>query len=168
MSKSLLMIVSEGIIVIFLLSVGGGLWVSATGDAWRGPLPWLVGIEQGMMSPFQWVTRQNTELVAEAQRADGSWERIDLDRYVPEGRAWRLKQQWIMISRNDAAPVLQSMAQNLLRKERAAGFPYVLLRLIWETWPVSPLGRETVRDETHTTRRFLSIDAVPPFEQSNK
>ena len=115
-------------------------------------IPWpVLRYFYGMMAPYQGYSTVNADLLAEGKNPDGTWERIDLDRYYPMIRGNRIMYRRLrsFLSQGEAAHQQKytELATLLLKREKRRGETYAAVRLTWQEWPVSPLGWDALRRE---------------------
>lgn len=108
----------------------------------------------GMMAPYQTYRTINEELVADGRVGD-SWERIDLDPYMPYVRGERAMRSYLVTFRRreeeywsgkykEYAGLIQNM-------EQRRGREWDEVRLTLEEWPQSPGGYEYLRHNPFIT-----------------
>ncbi len=104
----------------------------------------------GMMAPYQGYAREHRELIAEGQRRDGTWERIDLLLYYPGRRGEGVvRQQMRALEWFRGTEVLLSsykrLAVQVQALEAEEGRRYTTVRFAWEVWPPSTEDYEALR-----------------------
>jgi hypothetical protein len=146
-------IVNAGISLYLLLTACA---FSFTLFRWS-PLPFpLVKFFYGMMAPYQDYSDRNADLVAEGQKADGTWEHIDLLPYFPVSTGERTYRMYMQTARNRGSDIAEASYERfrelLHERENARGRVYSDVRLAFEIWPASPAGFEALRLPTFTER----------------
>ena len=123
-------------------------------------VPWpFVTHFYAMMAPFQHYLTYNVELTAYSKYADGTWEKINLQPYLPFGRgeaAIRMR----MSSFHDKQEKYYALGHKVLLYERARGEDIVAVRVLWESWPKSQYSFYENYIEGKITKKILA-DVVP-------
>ena len=126
--------------------------------------PWpLVRWSYGMMAPYQGDTDFNDDLLAEGKRADGTWQKIDLDPYFPVGHGEKNVRKHLRTFKPaegvDPAgyhAAFSVFGKQLLERERLRGREYRAVRLTWQQWPRSPLGYEARKNPPDLLERVIT------------
>ncbi len=139
----------------WLISMGILAYLFLTFCAWTytlfrwSPLPWHAErFFFGMMAPYQGYSLQNVEMVAEGKRANGTWERIDVQSYFPGSRGERNFRSFLLDFRtsDEAAKIAYKKFAGLVRThESIHGKLYDEVRITFDAWPVSPEGWYAMR-----------------------
>lgn len=113
-------------------------------------IPWpVLRYFYGMMAPYQGYSVVNADLLAEGKRADGTWEKINLDPYYPMIRGnqimYRRLRSFLAQGEEKHKQKYTELATLLLERERRQGETYLAVRLAWQEWPASPLGWDALR-----------------------
>ncbi|NOS67414.1 MAG: hypothetical protein HOO67_03570 [Candidatus Peribacteraceae bacterium] len=111
----------------------------------------------GMMAPYQGDTAWNGDFLYEGQLPDGTWERIDIDAYMPFGFGERNARKFLRVyddeTRRTKYPQFASL---LLERERAKGRDYQAVRVYFDMWDRSPAGFEFLHTPLFTKRKLLT------------
>ncbi len=113
----------------------------------------------GMMAPYQGDTWFNDDLRAEGKLADGTWEEISLDRYLPAGPGEKNVRKHLKTFQPDHDTYRRkftTFALQLLARERDQGKPYDAVRLMWLSWPRSPAGHDYLKMSPYMTEEFIT------------
>lgn len=126
------------------------------------PLPYaLVHWSYGMMAPYQGDTSWNADFVYEGRLPDGSWEKIDLDSYLPYGFGERNVRKFLRVYKrlgpDGHRRMFRQYAIGLLEKERTKGKQYDAVRVFFDQWPRSPAGYSFLYLPAFTTRELITI-----------
>lgn len=146
-------------VVLSYLFVTAGAFVF-TMTKWHPPIPAsILRWSYGMMAPYQGDTGWNADFVYEGRLADGTWETIDLDAYLPYGFGERNVRKFLRVYKRDGdAEHRRKFAEYALLlwdHERARGKEYTAVRMFFETWPRSPAGYSFLRLPAFTTRELI-------------
>ena len=138
-------ILQASTVLAFLLVTASGLIYTVFRV--RAPLPWvLTRYSHATMAPFQALYPLNVDVRAEGRRADGQWEPIDLGAYIPSNRGRRSVRLSLLAVADDQRPAaFRRLASLLLEREQSQGHSFDELRLIFDQWPPSPDGFESLR-----------------------
>lgn len=131
-------------------------------------LPWYtIALSYGMMAPYQSTTPYNFAMVAEAVLEDGSRHPIDLKKYYPMSDPEMYIREYVPFAqwRQDGsgptalAATYDSIARQILRREKADEAGIVRIELFWEQWPLSPWGFKTEYGPFKTERTLIASAA---------
>jgi hypothetical protein len=149
----------HAILAGYLAVTGAALVFTLTGL--RADLGWpLVHWSYGMMAPYQSDSEWNEDYRAEGLSADGRWEEVSLDRYLPVGFGEQVTRRHLAsflaegIARQREKYTEQ--ARILLMHERAGGKNYQALRVWFDLWPKSPAGYDFHRREPFLKRELVT------------
>jgi hypothetical protein len=125
------------------------------------PLPYaLVHWSYGMMAPYQGDTDWSADFVYEGKLPNGTWEKIDVDSYLPYGFGERNVRKFMRVySRlgpDGHRRMFRQYALLLLERERARGKQYSSIRVFFDTWPRSPAGYSFLYLPAFTTRELVT------------
>ena len=114
----------------------------------------------GMMAPYQGDTSWNGDFIYEGQLANGTWEVISLDRYMPFGFGEKNVRKFLRVYQKYGAEEhhkkFTEHALMLLDRERARGKDYTAVRVWFDQWPRSNGGYEFLHTREFTTRRLIT------------
>lgn len=124
------------------------------------PFPeWVTHWSYGMMAPYQGDTSWSADFIYEGQRADGTWEVINLDPYMPYGFGERNVRKFLRVYQILGEEVQEAkfreFATLLRERERAKGRDYQSIRGFFDQWERSPAGYEYLHTPLFTTRTFV-------------
>lgn len=127
----------------------------------RTPLPWVITrYSYGMIAPYQGYDPRNSEIFAEGENPDGSWEVINLDRYFPYLLGERsARMHFLSFPFDEEARRTSSYkiwAEQLLKHENDRGHAYTSVRISWDEWPVSPTSYDDLRRVPFVERTFIT------------
>lgn len=150
--------VLNGLIVLYLLMIAGGLYTTVT----HRSVPVLTAFTDfayGMLAPYQFDNPVNVDLAVVAWDKEGRSVLLSVASYFPgqllgernsRMRLEKLPDQ----SLPSMAAAYQKILRQILERERSAGHEYIRLDLSWEEWPRSPLGYDALR--MTSVRHFIT------------
>jgi hypothetical protein len=153
-------VLQHGILWVYLLVTSGAFVL--TMSKYEPPFPrTLVHWSYGMMAPYQGDTSWNADFVYEGQLPDGTWEKINLDHYLPYEFGERNVRKFLRIYRG-LGPAghrrkFREYATLLRDHEKAAGRVYGSIRVYFDTWPRSPAGYSFLYLPAFTTRELITV-----------
>ena len=114
----------------------------------------------GMMAPYQTDASWNGDVYVEGQFADGSWEEVSLDRYLPHGfgekNVRKLLSAYGDVGDEARTPFFKKYLSQVLEREQKRGKLYVSLRMYEDTWDRSNGGYAFLRQPLFMTRTFIT------------
>lgn len=113
-----------------------------------------------MMAPYQGDTSWNADFVYEGQLPDGSWEAIDLDRYMPYEFGERNVRKFLRVYSRygnlEHRRKFTEFALQVLDRERVRGMSYSAVRVFFDQWDRSPAGYDYLRTPLFTRRELVT------------
>ncbi len=148
----------NGLIVLYLLVVAGGLCTTVTHRPVR-VLTALTDFMYGMLAPYQFDNPTNVDLAVTAWDNEGRSVLLPVAHYFPGQLLGERNSRMRLEKLHDQS--LPSMAAayrkillQILEREHQAGHEYVRLDLVWEEWPRSALGYDALR--MTSVRHFIT------------
>ncbi len=141
-------------LVYFLFMTTYAFVFTMTKVQWFPFISWKVlRYHYGMMAPYQGFSTMNMDLLAEGERADGTWEEIDMSPYYPMHRGsaimYRRLRSFFPEGEEVHGEKYRELALLLKEREMERGREYASVRLTWVEWPASPEGFDALKTSDH-------------------
>jgi hypothetical protein len=109
-----------------------------------------------MMAPYQGFNKVHQDFYARGQRADLSWEPINLRQYFPYDRAQRMARSgllsfYLFFNEEDRSKRYQQLASSIRIAEQKKGNNYIKLEFGVQKWPISKNGYSFNRTAENST-----------------
>ncbi len=152
------------VVIVYCLMTVSALFFTMTKTAFPLPHP-VIRWNYGMMAPYQGDTTWNADFIYEGRRADGTWEVINTDPYLPHGfgekNVRKFMRVFAYLGGLGHRVKFGEYALLLMDRERARGRDYRAIRVWFDQWDRSPAGYEYLHTPLFTTRELVTQVQAP-------